>query len=47
MSRCVLTVSGLLWIGAGLTVAWAGLFGVAALINRWTRGKGPIYGSTL
>ena len=47
MSRCVLTVSGLLWIGSGLLVAWAGLFAAAVLINRWTRGKGPIYGSTL
>ncbi len=44
MSRCLLTVQGVLWLGGGTVVAWAGLFAVAAYINRKIRGKGPIYG---
>ena len=45
MSRCLLTGRGLAWlIGLGV-IGWIGLFVAAGVLNRWTRGKGPIYGS--
>lgn len=43
MSRCVLTLQGVAWLLSLGALFWLGLFAAAALINRWTRGQGPIY----
>jgi len=40
MTRCLLTVGGLLWVAVGTVIAWVLLFTVVAVLNRRSHRKG-------